>query len=346
MMQSAPPRTSPVGVAFDASLDDVDQVLALAMLYGFEGRRQVRVQAVSTSRFNLLYAAFLDVVARFYGGEQPGDVTSNRVPAPIGMSATGKREINEAAPMVSAVLAKHVGNGKGYPRGIAALNDTADPVALIRNALSAQVDQNGAVVLAGTPVNLLGLVALPDGRDWASRKVRVLSIAAGRFAGGSVDPLIRRDVAGFRTLLAEWPAPIVMVGAEMNEALPFPGHSLESGTAWAPNHPIVDAYRAYGPMPNNAPSRALAAVLHAVSPADSYYETSPPGEITIGNDGRTTFSPSPVGRHRYLIPKPDQKERVLQKYVELVTAQPPPRPGRGGPRPAAAAGNDAGHVDV
>jgi hypothetical protein len=262
------------------------------------------------------------------------------------MSASATKDVDDARPMVSAVLAKHVSNGRGYPRAITALNDTADPVALIRNALSAQVDQNGAVVLAGTPVNLLGVVARPDGRDWVRRKARVLSMAGGRFADGPVDPLIRRDVAGFRTLLAEWPAPIVMVGTEMSEAPPFPGQRLESGTAWAPHHPIVDAYRAFRPMPYDATSRTLAAVLHAVSPADSYYEMSPPGEITIGNDGRTTFSPSPAGRHRYLIAKADQQERVLQQYVELVTAQPPPRPGRGGPRPAAAAGIDAGRVDI
>ena len=234
--------------------------------------------------------------------------------------------------MLSAVLAKHVADGRGYPRARAVLNDTADPVALIRNALSAQIDQNGAVVLAGPPVNLLGVIARPDGRDWVTRKARVLSIAAGRFAAGPVDPMIRRDVAGFRRLLAEWPSPIIMAGTELSEALPFPGRSLESGIAWAPHHPIVDAYRAFRPTPYDAPSRSLAAVLQAVSPDQPYFDVSPPGTITIADDGRTTFSPSPNGRHRYLIAKADQKERVLQVYVEMVTAQPPPRAGRGGPR--------------
>ena len=95
--------------------------------------------------------------------------------------------------MLSAVLANHVADGRGYPRARAVLNDTADPVAVIRNGLSAQIDQNGAVVLAGPPVNLLGVIARPDGRDWVTRKARVLSIAAGRFAAGPVDPMIRRD---------------------------------------------------------------------------------------------------------------------------------------------------------
>ena len=55
--------------------------------------------------------------------------------------------------------------GQRLPARAAVLNDTADPVAVIRNGLSAQIDQNGAVVLAGPPVNLLGVIARPDGRD-------------------------------------------------------------------------------------------------------------------------------------------------------------------------------------
>jgi hypothetical protein len=336
-MQGRPPQTAPpLGVAFDTSLDGgVDQLLALAMLFGLEGRRQIRVPSICTSRFDLKTARFLDLVARFYGGEQAGDFVVNRLPLPIGMSATGT-QTSDASPMLDAALLKTAADGKSvYPRTLAAVNDTADPVALIRNALSAQVDQNAAVILAGPPVNLLGVIARPDGRDWAKRKARVLGVAAGRFAAGPVDPIVRRDVAAFRTLLGEWPSPIVMAGTELNDALPFPGSSLESGTAWAPHHPIVDAYRAFRQMPYDGPSRTLAAVLQAVGGDQSYFDLSAPGTITVASDGRTVFSQSPGGRHRYLIAKPDLKERVLQVYVEMVTAQPPPRPARGGPRPAA-----------
>jgi hypothetical protein len=333
-MQAAPPRTAPPGVAFDSELGDIDHLLALAMLFTLEGRRQIRVPSISTSRFNLQAARFLDLVARFYGGEQAGDFVVNRLPLPVGMTATGKQ--TGPSPMLDGALLKTAADGTPvYPRTLTSLNDTADPVALIRNALSAQVDHNAVVVLAGAPVNLLGVIARPDGREWANRKARLVSIAAGRFAAGPVDPIIRRDVAGFRKLLAEWPSPLVMAGTELSEALPFPGASLASGTAWASHHPIVDAYRAFRPMPYDAPSRTLAAVLHAVSVDQPSFDLSPPGTIAVAQDGRTMFSPSPDGRHRYLIAKADQKERVLQMYVELVTAQPPPRPARGGPRPAA-----------
>ena len=333
-MQAGPPRTAPPGVVFDTVLSDIDHLLGLAMLFTLEGRRQIRVPSISTSRFNLQAARFLDLVARFYGGEQAGDFVVNRLPLPIGMTATGK-ETSDHSPMLDAALRKTAPDGGPvYPSTLTALNDTADPVALIRNALSAQLDQNALVILAGSPVNLLGVIARPDGRDWANRKARMLSIAAGRFAAGPVDPIIRRDVAGFRKLLAEWPSPLVMAGTELSDALPFPGTRLESGTAWARHHPIVDAYRAFRPMPFDAPSRTLAAVLHAVGSDEPYFDLSPPGTITVAHDGRTTFSPAPDGRHRHLIVKPDQKEHVLQMYIEMVTAQPPPRPGRGGPKPA------------
>ena len=273
----------PLGVLYDTSLDGgIDQVLALAMLFGFAALQQVRVPSVSTSRYNLKTAAFLDVVARFFAADLAGDFVSNKIPLPIGMHSAG-RPSDAVAPMLSAALTKAGADGAPvYPRGIEKLNDTADPVALMRNALSGQQDQNGAIILAGQPANLLGIMANPDAKMWPAKKVRVLSIAAGRFTEGPADPVIRADIAGFRKLLAEWPTRIVMAGSELNEALPFPGSSLDAVASWAPNHPVVDAYRAHKPMPYDAPSQALAAVLSTVNPADNYFTL--PGSTTAAHD--------------------------------------------------------------
>src|ERR1051326_2410592 len=153
-MQPPQPK-SPPGVIFDSSLDQsIDQVLALALLFGLEGKRQIRVASVSVSRYNLNTAAFLDVFCPFYGGEQPGGLPSNKISLPVGMSSDGA-VTTDARPMLEAVL-----SSVGDKRGIRRLNDTADPVALIRNALTAQNDQSASVILAGPPVNLLSLLAL------------------------------------------------------------------------------------------------------------------------------------------------------------------------------------------
>ena len=326
-MQAAAQK-QPRALLFDSSLDgDIDQVLALAMLFGLEGKRQVRVGSLSTSQFNLPIARFIDLVARFYG--------SGRGSA-IGMSNAGA-QTDTVPSMVDAALRKTGAEGKpAYNRALSTVNDSADAVALIRNALSAQTDRNAAVVLAGRPTNLTALTDLPDGRTWISKKAAVLAIVGGRFDGGTPDPVVRADVAGFRKLLADWPGPVVMAGTELSDALPFPGKTIDEGFTWTANHPVVDAYRAFRAMPYDAPSRTLAALLHAASPDERYFDLSEPGTMTVGNDGATRFTPSPGGRHHYLIAKPEQTERVLQAYVQLVSSQPVARPGRGG---GAAAGH-------
>src|SRR5688572_20728958 len=148
-------QPAPLGVVFDSSLDDgVDQILALAMLFGLAATQSVRVPSVSTSRFNLKNAAFLDLVARFFSADLAGDFVPNKIPLPIGMYSSG-RQSDVVPPMVSAALTKVGPDGKSpYRHGIERVNDTADPVALIRNALTGYADQNVAIVLAGSPANL------------------------------------------------------------------------------------------------------------------------------------------------------------------------------------------------
>src|SRR5688500_1028493 len=116
-MQAAQQRKPALGVVFDTDLTELDQVLALALLFGFEGQRSVRLAGPSTSRFNMPNAASLDGLARFFASEQAA-----RNPLPIGMSTAGT-ETREAPSMVSTVVS-------AYPHGITDLNSTADPVAL------------------------------------------------------------------------------------------------------------------------------------------------------------------------------------------------------------------------
>ena len=90
---------------------------------------------------------------------------------------------------------------------------------------------------------------------------------------------------------------------------------------------MVDAYRAFKPMPYDAPASALAAMLYAVHPDDGYFKLSEPGTISVQDDGRTRFTPSADGKHRYLIVDPAQKERVLEALHDH-GRQPAPRAAR------------------
>jgi inosine-uridine nucleoside N-ribohydrolase len=302
----------PVGIIFDSDFGNhIDSVLALALLYGFDGKNEVRVASVSVSKQNLKSAALCEVVGRFYAGP----ITPFTRILPVGMSTEEK--MPEDTPML-AVAAR-------YANGIHKLNDTAEVAALIRNALTAQYDQHSVVLAAGPLTNLARLLELPGIKDLIAHKVRFLVAETGVFPDGKPDANIHADVTAARQVLAQWPGPVVACGEEIGETLAFPGESIERDFAWSQAHPVADAYRAAQPMPYNAPARSMAAALYAVRPNEGYFKLSSPGTITVAADSHTKFTSSAEGRHRYLISDPAQKDRIVQVFREVASAKPVPR---------------------
>jgi hypothetical protein len=248
------------------------------------------MSSLSVSRNNLKIAAFCDLMSRFFLGSSP-----------IGLATSGPSTAN-LPPMIQSVLTKRTENDKPtYARTISQMNDTADPVALIRNALTAQPDQNSVVVLSGPPVNLLGLLALPESKQLIQKKVRALVIAA---------PL--QDAEGMKKLFAEWPGSVIVAGEDLGQSLRFPGECVEKDFGWATNHPLVDAYRAARTMPYDASATAMAAVLYAVHPEENFFKLSDAGA---------------QGKQRQLAANPEHMNRVIQTYREVISAKPEPRRG-------------------
>ncbi|MGA2133807.1 MAG: hypothetical protein ABSH50_16050 [Bryobacteraceae bacterium] len=264
----------PVGIIFDTALDRIGDVLALAMLHGLEGKDEARVAAIAISRPDLAAAQFCDSLGLFYASATTGTAAMFLHRSPIGLA-----DGNPAA--TPAMLA-----GPFEPKSVvSSVIDTADPATLIRNMLMAQYDQNAAIVVSGPPTDLTRLLEMDGVKDLLARKVRLLCVA------GPTAPI------------AGWPTPIVTVGPEIGAALPFPGDSIAKDFAYAPTHPVAAAYRAYQPMPYDAPSCAIAAVLYAARPKETYFKVV---------DGKLTFDP-------------EQKDRIIRAYVELASAKPVPR---------------------
>jgi hypothetical protein len=277
-----------VGVVYDASFGStIDSALALALLYGLQGKNESRVVSVTVSKSSLNAAIFANILVRFYTGE-PNPFSGL---TPIGLSLSGKT--SDDTPMIASVVGK-----PDYPRDIAKMNDTADPVATIRNALTAQHDQNALVVLAGPATNLADVLALPGIKPVISAKVRRLVIAGG--------PDFDSDPAAAQKLLAEWPSPIAIVGPEIGAAIPFPGAAIEKDFAWSDKHPIVHAWHANRTGDYDAPATALAAALYAVRTDQNYFTLS----------------------GRQLSVDPAQKEKIQQAYIELASTKPVGRPVR------------------
>jgi inosine-uridine nucleoside N-ribohydrolase len=324
-MQTQGQDKSPVGIIFDCGMgDSVDEALALALLYGFDGKNEARVISLSVSKPNLKAAALCEAIARFYNGASSGAFGAVGRTLPVGLADEGKSPGD--TPMLTGPLSRLNGDGAPmYNHGIEKLSDTAEVRALIRNALSQQPDQSCVVVLTGPATNLARTLYLPGVKELISRKARFLSVAGGAYVDGPPQFNIKADIAAAKKLFAEWPTPIVAVGGEIGASLLFPASSIENDFAWAPAHPVVDAYRAYKAMPYDAATSAMAALLYAVRPQGNYFKLSEPGTISALDDGRTKFTPSPDGKHRYLILDPERKELVIKTYTELASAKPVPR---------------------
>lgn len=294
-----------LGVIYNTTMSRPDAALALAMLYGFEGKKEARVGALALTQASLGAAKFCDIVNRFYNGTSPF-INSNRV-LPVGLDADAM--LPDDSPMVKAVLTR-----PGYSCSVDRVSDTSEVRAVMRNALTAQNDGNAVIVLSAPAGRLLQTLQLFSVRELISAKVKMLVVS------GDVP-----DAAAARKLLADWPTPVVLCPKQIGEALPFPGAAMDKEFAWSPAHPVVDAYRAYQPMPYDTPSQDLAAVFHAVHPDAGLFKLSEPGIIEFADDGRATFTSQDGGKHRQLMVDPEQKDKIIQTFVEITSARPVPR---------------------
>jgi hypothetical protein len=291
----------PLGVLFDGDIGNrIDTVLALALLYGLDGKNECRTVVVTTSKPNLKSAELCDVLSKFYAA---GGFARQLA---VGMPETGPGR--ESTPMLDAVVSK-------FESGIKHLNDTADVAAVLRNALSAQYDGNSVVVVAGPLTNAATLLKLIGAREWIEKKAKALIFTDH----------VKQDVESARAVLAGWPGPIVFASPDISSDVVFPAASIEKDFSYTDKHPVVTAYKAYRPMPYDAPTGDMAAVLYAVREKETYFKVSPPGTLSVGDDGSVKFAESASGKHRVLLPDPAQKERILKAYTEIASAKPVPR---------------------
>lgn len=257
------------GVIYITSMNRPDAALALGMLHALQRKREARIGSVCVEGSGLGAAIFCDVVYRFYHPGAPKD--SNEVLA-MGFAITSQPD----PPMIKPALARD------YPRVIKKVSDTSLAEAVIRNGVTLNAE---SVMILSAPATSLAKSLDPRGaKDLYKERVKTLVI---------VDP---QDSPAMRRVLTEFPAPVVICGREVGEALPYPAASVPPEG----HDPRYDAYAAFQPMPYDAPSYDMAAVLYAVRPNSDFFQVS-------GN--RLKFNP-------------DRKDKIIDTYIELASVNP------------------------
>src|SRR5581483_8162893 len=245
------------GAFYDSDFNTIDEVLAVSLLYGLQGKSDCRVSIVTVSRPNLAVAGFIDAVERYYHGPA---ANFSQLP-PVGMRTEGTPGETSAA-FTAPFLRKKSDGTPVLKNEVKSVIETGDPVTLIRNYLQAQQDHSAYIILAGPASNLAASMSSPGVKPLIAAKVKHLVIASGAFPQGGAQASIQADIPAAKKLFAEWPTPIFAAGVEVGEALAFPGASIDKQFATAaPDNPVADAYRAFRPMPYDCPAHAMAAAL-------------------------------------------------------------------------------------
>lgn len=316
----------PIPLIFDTDIgNDCDDVLAMGMIHALQTRGECELLAVTITKDHPLAAPFTDVVNTFYGR---GDI-------PIGMCNSG---VTSHVGKFNVLASQQDNGADRYPHDLRDGKHATDAVDLLRKTLASQEDGSVVIVQVGFSTNLANLLPTSadqysklNGTDLVRKKVRLVSVMAGAFTQiiGDTGHLydhkeynVVKDIPAAKTLVENWPTPIIWSGFEVGKNLPYPHQSILHDYNYVPHHPLSEAYTLYNPPPHDRPTWDLTSVLYAVRPHRGYFDLSPPGRVSVADDGLTTFTESADGRDRYLILRDKQKGRATEALVQL-SSQPP-----------------------
>ncbi|MCD7974045.1 MAG: nucleoside hydrolase [Candidatus Azobacteroides sp.] len=313
--------SAPVSVIFDTDIgNDIDDALALDMIYKYIDRDKFRLLGIMTNKDNYYSPEYIDVMNEWYGYPH----------IPIGIWKKGELlHRNDTNYTTHACIREE--NGQYVFRRTMKNYDLLPNAALLyRKLLAQQPDSSVTIISVGFSTNLARLLEIPadeysplNGTELVKSKVKLLSVMAGSFSKEDyVEFNVYMDPPAARAMFAGWPGEIVVSPFELGERILYPGESIENDFTWTKWHPLVEAYKAFGQMPYDRPTWDLTSVLYVAEPDSNFFHLSGKGQIRVDEKGCTHFTPQEDGKHRYLITTPEQEQRIRDYFVSLIPEKP------------------------
>ncbi|MBR4130375.1 MAG: nucleoside hydrolase [Bacteroidaceae bacterium] len=308
-------------VIFETDMgNDVDDALAIDMLYKFDRQKQIKLMAVMLNKEGEFPPRYIDLLNTWYGRKR----------IPIGVSGRSDKSIVAGTNYTQAVCEETNEQGKPlYKRSIKDYSKLLPAPKLYRKLLAKAKDHSVTIVSVGFSTNLAMLLDSKadeysplSGRELVEKKVERLVTMAGNIGNPNHHEYnVVNDIQACQKVYRDWPTPIITSPFELGAQIKYPASSIENDFGWAPHHPIVDSYKAYLPQIEDRPTWDLTAVLYAINPQD-FFTLSAPGLITVTDEGSTLFKPQTDGSHYYLSVTPEQARRILDYFVTTITKKP------------------------
>jgi inosine-uridine nucleoside N-ribohydrolase len=318
MIASANPKgitatKTPTPVIYETDMgNDVDDALALDMLYKYQDSGLVKLVAISTNKNSRYSARYIDILNTWYGYPD----------IPVGEVKNGANSQGDSHDYAQTVC-------EYIPAFKCSKDSFSESVALYRKVLASQPDHSVIIISTGFSTNLARLLQSKgdnysplDGKALIAKKVKLLSMMAGDFEGNKmVEYNVQRDIPAAKEVFEQFPTKVVTSPFELGNTILYPASSIENNFNWATAHPVVIAYKSYMPMPYDRPTWDLTAVLYAIE-GEQFFTVSKPGTIQVGEKGYTTFTPSPKDNRQYLEVTPQQAAIIKTHFINMITAKP------------------------
>lgn len=310
-------------IIFDTDIgNDIDDAEALCLLNRYVDLGMINFLGVCLNKEGEKTAKFVDVINTFYGRADKIPVGRARNNGPDGNNP----ETNYAALTVKRV--KKDGTPLFKTTGTV-YEDLPDAHILYRKLLAGSEDNSVTVVSVGLLTNLVRLLDTPadeisplTGKELIEKKVKLLSIMAGRFNNEVPEYNVKINIPYSIRLFSEWPGEIVCSPMEVGAAVRYPFNSIEKDFEWAGAHPLKEAYMFW--CKNEPTDNRMfdpTSVLFAVE-GDSMCTLTEPGTITIDDEGVSRFAADPAGKHRYFTVDELQAKTMVSYFKEHLTAKP------------------------
>lgn len=300
--------------------NDVDDALAMDLLYKYLDEGKINLLAVNINKEGTAPAEYVDILNTWYGYPD----------IPIGVIRNGADCETDAINYAKAVVnMKDASGNPAFARSLNEYDNLPDAHILYRKLLSAAEDQSVVIASVGFSTNLIRLLDTPadeysdlTGKELVARKVKMLVTMAGDFENPDIHEYnVVKDIPAAKVIFHEWPTPVVTSPFEVGIRILYPGSSIENDFGWAGLHPVVEAYKAYQPMPYDRPTWDPTAILYAVEGSDRF-TLSPAGTITVTDEGSTIFTPDENGNRRYLSVNQNQADSIKAYFVKVITSVP------------------------
>ena len=309
----------PVKIIFDTDMgNDVDDVVALDMLYKYQDDGKIELLGIISSKRELGSVKFIDAMNTLYGYPN----------IPIGIVKTYPEE-NYQDKDKRLNFADYVVANNKYQHTVKSWECLPDGYKLLRQLLAKEEDGSVVVVAVGFSTNLARMMESQGdefsplgGKELFAQKVEKVVIMAGNFAERKGEYNVFKDHHSAVKFYGECPVPMYFTDFELGRYTLYPWQTIYKGFKYADNHPLVKAFEYYQKMPYNRPLWDPTAVLFAVEPKGGYASLSKSGFVMVDYKSYTLFTEDRESNRRYYIINDKQRAKIIDRVVEITLRTP------------------------